>query len=80
MAVEWTQEERKRYLRDKFYTHQMRLAIVAVCLLILMILLFLAGHFLSQGMYLVFFMFLMALIISGVIVIYVIDMIYFGAE
>lgn len=80
MAVEWTQEERKNHLKKKFYSHKVRLIISFVCLLVFSIQLYLTSYLLSKGYWLWFFVFLVALIVSGVIIIFVIDFIFFGAE
>ncbi len=80
MAVEWTQEERKAYLGKKFYTNKLRAAISLACLVLLAVQISLTWHFLSRGQWIWFFIFLVVTAISTVIIIFVIDFVYYSFE
>jgi len=80
MPNDWTLEQRKEHLKGKFYTHKLRLVISAICLLLFVLLLSFTMYFYSHGEWLWLFIFLVVTVVSAVIMIFVIDMIYFGAE
>jgi len=80
MSSDWTREQRKEYLQGKFFTHKLRIAIVAICLFIFVLLFSFMAYFLSRGDWIWSFIFLVVTVVSAIIIIFTIDMVYFGAE
>ncbi len=80
MARKWTPEERRKYLSAKFFTVREKIFVVALCIIFFSIIAYLTYSFYISENLTLFIIFLLITIVSIPVIIFAIDLVFYGAE